>query len=134
MQALTLYIQLYCIIFYLETRELIYNNSRSKYLFSKNPSFMTDMKADLRHVTLTCYTCKYFTESNQHVLRNLPPYWQICSMVCNISNCLIDCFNFYNFQSVALQNSYAKWEEKMTYLRCKYCFFIIRTKLVFSPT
>jgi len=74
---------------------------------------MIDMKADLKHTkTLTCYTCKYFTESNQHILRNLPPYWQICSIVCNISNCLINCFNLYNFQSVAFQNSYMEEGEK----------------------
>lgn len=117
-------IKWYCIIFYLETSELIYNDLRSKYFFSKTPSFMIDMKADTKHMkTLTCYTCKYFTESNQHILRNLPPYWQICSMVCNISNCLINCFNLDNFQPVAFQNSYMEGGEKID-LRCKHCFFI----------
>lgn len=121
-------------ILYLGTLQLIYNDSRGKYLFSKNPSFMIDTKADLKHTkTLTCYTCKYFTESNQDILRNLPPYWQICSMVCNISNCLINCFNLYNFQSVAFQNSYMEGGEKKIDLRCKHCFFILRTKLGFNP-
>lgn len=128
-------IKLYCIILYLGTLELIYNDLRRKYLFSKNPSFMIDMKAALNHTkTLTCYTCKYFTESNQHILRNLPPYWHICSMVCNISNCLINCFNLYNFQSVAFQNSYMKGGGgKKNDLRCKPCFFILRIKWGFSP-
>lgn len=74
---------------------------------------MIDMKADLKHTkTRTCYTCKYFTESNQHVLRNLPPYRQICGVVCNVPDCLINCFHLHNFQSVAFQNSYMEREGK----------------------
>lgn len=101
-----------------------------KYFFSKIPSFMTGTKADLKHTkTLTCYTCEYFTESNQHILRNLPPDWQICSMVSNIPNCLVNCFNLDNFQSVAFQNSCVKGEGKKIELRCKHCFSILRIKL-----
>lgn len=54
---------------------------------------------------LTCDTCKYLADPNQHVLRHLPPQWQIGRMVHDVANGLINGFLFNKVQPFTFQNS-----------------------------
>lgn len=55
----------------------------------------------------TCNAGKYFADSNQHVLRDLPPYGQICRVVDDAPKHLVNgTIGFDDLQALCLQNTW----------------------------
>lgn len=55
--------------------------------------------------SLTCYTCKYLTDANEHILWDLPPDGQVSSMVDHTTNGLVDGLLLHQVQPFTLQDS-----------------------------
>ena len=55
---------------------------------------------------LTCDAGEYFTDADQHVLRDLPPDGQVRGVVHDVSDALVDGLLLHEVQPLAFQNPY----------------------------
>lgn len=74
-------------------------------LITKHGIIQTGPDATSIH-SLTCYTCKYLTDANEHILWDLPPDGQVSSMVHHTANGLVDGLLLHQVQSFTLQDSW----------------------------